>query len=242
MPQPGNEPDSSDPPDGRPGAEAVREANHRIANSLASLASFVRLHASELLRNPALTHERALDVLEEVQVRLLTVGRLHRLLATMEDSTATVDETLHQVCAATISSMSLPGQIELVEDLQPGLRLAADRMTAIAQIVTEVVANAIKHAYRDGNGRIVLRSHVDGEDLLVVEVEDQGPGLPPTFSSARSGGQGFAIIRSLVEQMGGEAELLPAFPGLLFRLRAPLTALRRAAAAAGTAPQPPELQ
>ncbi|MBW8760956.1 MAG: sensor histidine kinase, partial [Burkholderiales bacterium] len=81
---------------------------------------------------------------------------------------------------------------------------------------------------------ITVRLRRAGDDVW-IDVEDNGPGLPPELRGraferfVRGGtagegcGLGLAIVREIVEHHGGSAELLPAAPqGCIARLTLPL--------------------
>jgi len=110
----------------------------------------------------------------------------------------------------------------------------------LQQIVGNLVSNAIKFAPEGGRVDVRLRAEESG---IVIEVEDDGPGIAPEFlpyvferfrqadsSSTRpSGGLGLglAIVRHLVELHGGvvEAANRTPGPGALFTVRLPLRGL-----------------
>src|SRR5690606_24417279 len=99
-------------------------------------------------------------------------------------------------------------QLDLVLDQLPPVPLHPARLT---QVVSNLIDNAIKYTER---GLITVRGHHDEEaQLLVVTVEDTGPGLPgdvDLFQPFRQGrgasggvGLGLAIAARLCHAMGG---------------------------------------
>lgn len=118
----------------------------------------------------------------------------------------------------------------------PRIRADADRL---AQILSNLVDNAIKFNYPDGS--VILDAHVEGEHLE-LSVTDTGMGIPPEdlpriferfFRADRSHshdikgtGLGLAIVKHLVESHGGRvwAENAPA-RGTTFRFTLPLASL-----------------
>lgn len=116
--------------------------------------------------------------------------------------------------------------IRLQQDLSPGLRAAINRQE-LQQVLVNLVMNAA-HAMPAG-GTIMLgcRPQVmdDGHDGVVLDVADQGPGLPesvknglfqPFVTHKKDGtGLGLWISRSIVERYGGDirAANLPAEHG-----------------------------
>ncbi len=84
--------------------------------------------------------------------------------------------------------------------------------TLVDQVVTNLLANAVRHAPE--GSRIVLSARRKGEAWAEVSVTDQGPGIPPAlretiFTPFRTGpgsassGVGLAIARAIVEAHGG---------------------------------------
>ena len=99
--------------------------------------------------------------------------------------------------------------------------------------LTEALGALVENATRYARERITIRCHAVGEQALLIEVQDDGPGVPePALSDlltrgarldTQSGhtGLGLAICREIAEAAGGELRLENATPGLLARLRLP---------------------
>ena len=92
--------------------------------------------------------------------------------------------------------------------------LPAEVATALAMVLTELVQNAVEHAYADGaSGRIEVRAEQAGtarRRRLHVEVLDDGAGLPAGFDLAASPRLGLRIVRTLVDgELRGRLVLEP---------------------------------
>ena len=92
-------------------------------------------------------------------------------------------------------------------------------------VLNELMQNAVDHAFpaRDGRvqGRVELHLARD-DDALVVDVVDDGVGLPEGFSVDASRGLGLSIVQSLVTtELGGSMEMRSG-PGTCVRLTIPL--------------------
>jgi signal transduction histidine kinase len=139
----------------------------------------------------------------------------------------------------------------LAEEL-PGLAVEKDVCVAaerrvpldvdkVRRAVSNIAANA-----RDamgGRGRLTLRARIeprDDHEWLVLEIEDEGPGVPPeiretlfepfvTLGKKRGTGLGLAVARRFVADHGGTIELAPEAPGrgACFRLSLPASADER---------------
>jgi signal transduction histidine kinase/ActR/RegA family two-component response regulator len=125
-----------------------------------------------------------------------------------------------------------------------GLRVSGDR-TRLAQVVANLLTNAAR--YSEPGGSIVIRGFARGEQI-VLSVRDSGIGIAPEllpriyelFSQAKqtaergSGGLGLglSIVKSLIEQHGGEVEARSEGPGRgsEFELRLPRLSSKRPAA------------
>lgn len=112
--------------------------------------------------------------------------------------------------------------------------LALDR-DAFSQILSNLLSNVEKYAGESAKARVAISRDAGN---LIVEVEDNGPGIPAEArgrvflpfervgsrvdEGATGTGLGLAISRDLAEQMGGRLELLTVPKGAKFRLILPL--------------------
>jgi two-component sensor histidine kinase len=181
----------------------LREAHHRIANNLALIAGFVRLQTSKVARaGEPLTATEACLLLEEVGVRIQTVGRLHHLLGANAGA-ARVDlgEYLHSVCGILSESVCIHRSIELACDAAP-CDFPPEGAALLGLIVAELVTNSVKYSHPTGvGGRLSVRCRHTSDDTLILTVADDGVGLPEGFDPRVNGGLGMRVIRSLADQL-----------------------------------------
>ena len=97
--------------------------------------------------------------------------------------------------------------------------------------------NAVDHAFPPGDAAGLVEGSVrvamsrDGDEL-VVDVIDDGVGLPPGFDLAENAGLGLSIVQTLVTtEMGGAIDLRDDH-GTCVRIRVPVAATRTDAASA----------
>jgi signal transduction histidine kinase len=130
--------------------------------------------------------------------------------------------------------------IELVVDLEPLLPTVEVDETQIKQALMNLLVNA-RQVLGPG-GRVALRSRAGASGDVVVEVQDDGPGIPAAvrdrifdvFYSNRGGGTGLGlpIALQIVKGHGGAIEVETAEgKGTTFRIRLPRRQTRAALAA-----------
>jgi two-component sensor histidine kinase len=74
-------------------------------------------------------------------------------------------------------------------------------------IVNELINNILKHAFPDGYiGKIELNLRRSGENV-VLEVIDNGIGIPESFELDKSDSLGMQLIDTLVKQLDGIIEV-----------------------------------
>ena len=88
----------------------------------------------------------------------------------------------------------------------------ADVSISLGLIVTELVINALKHAFPDqSKGRIAIDYHSAGKDWM-LSVSDNGIGMP-TGDGAPKAGLGTGIVEALARNLNGTIALSDANPG-----------------------------
>ena len=211
-----------------------KEANHRIANNLASIAGLVRLHAAEASSrlSDLYTGADVRGLLNEIGSRIETVGRLHRLLSeTPADTSVNLGAYIAETAEALVGSLSDESHVRLSARGMQDCFLNPDQAVPVALIVSELITNAIKHAHPAGApGKIAVRCWTTMTGGVYVEVEDDGVGLPENFDPWKNGGLGLEIIRGLSQQL--DAKLMFDADGIGLRVRLAVPAMAMATEAA----------
>jgi signal transduction histidine kinase len=205
------------------------DASHQLRTPLTAL--------SMRLEEIVATADDQETVKEEATIALGQVERLtdvvQRLLTNARDprSGSAVDFDLDEVIKQQVEEWRPTYQNEgrtMARSGTRGLR-AVGTPGAVAQVLATLIENSLMH----GAGTVTLHTRVTGNQA-VVEVTDDGPGVPPdlgarvferTVSGRNSTGLGLAVARDLAEADGGRLELLqqrpPVFALFLSREIAP---------------------
>jgi PAS domain S-box-containing protein len=179
----------------------LREADHRIKNSLQLVASLLGLQRSRL------ADPDAIAALDNAITRVMAVGQAHKALHQSADLRHVDFYAMLQDLCAHVGTLN--PALSFTCDCPVGFQLDTARAIPLGLIVSELLTNAAKHAYPAGAG--VIRTSVGVEpETLRIEVADEGVGLPP--DAPRRAGLGSSIVRSLAAQVGVAVELASA-PG-----------------------------
>ena len=177
----------------------LREVNHRVANSLSLVASLVRLQAS------LIADQAAVSALQETQMRIHAIGNVHRHLYA-NNQVGTVDlgdylKSLLDELQTSIGDEARPHDIVLVSD---PLQLTTDKVISLGLVVSELVTNAFKYAYPQGEaGEIRVRLSRRTSDMIELVVEDDGAGFDPD-APVKGTGLGTKILNAMAATMGGD--------------------------------------
>ena len=91
--------------------------------------------------------------------------------------------------------------------------VAANKSVSLGLIVTELVINALKHAFpRHARGKIVVDYRSNGPDWT-LSVKDDGVGMPTGDQRAKAG-LGTGIIEALATHLGSSIQVLASNPGV----------------------------
>jgi two-component sensor histidine kinase len=204
---------------------SLREAHHRIANSLAILTGLIRMKAVRIAKQPGpLPSKEVEQLLERIAARLTAVGEVHRKLAAHPERSAVVelDEHLFETAKNLVGALSESARVHRIESATRGCVVHVEYIEAITLIVCEVSLNALKHA-QPGDAPLNLWVGCGAADdgMLCVEVIDDGIGLPEDFDPEKSSGLGFRVIHSLADQLGAVISFKSTTLGTHFLLSLP---------------------
>ncbi|MGZ6040135.1 MAG: sensor histidine kinase [Phenylobacterium sp.] len=203
-------------------SELLAEADHRIANHLTLLLSYLRLKTADIDRQREAPSRQAIHVLlDGVGAQIAAIAKLHRAMVP-GDLTGPVDLGLHlhEVCAPF--AQGLGGTSRIVEDFEPGCVVRRDQILPLSQIAAEVVTNALKHSGDSAEpGLVRVRCLNDETGAVRIEVIDDGEGFAPGFDPSSDGGYGFRLVRGLGQQLGARIDFESTPLGVCFRLTLP---------------------
>ena len=196
----------------------LKEIHHRVKNNLQIISSLLYLQMEYV----SLPQDK--ELFHESQKRIQAMALVHEELYGAEDlSSVNMRDYIPRLAERVLAGAALPVRLQCVVD---EVRLPVTRSIPCGLILNELVMNAVKHAFRPDGARTqpgVLRVGLRSSGpQLVLEVEDNGPGLPEDFDIRAMPTLGMTLVSSLTEQLAGTISAHSGPTGALFRLEMPL--------------------
>lgn len=195
----------------------LREIHHRVKNNMQVISSLLNLQANKEKEN------RVVEVLKESQNRVLAMALVHEYLyQTKSLAQIDISEYIRGLAYSITQSYGNGPTPELHISFNDRINIAPDQAIPCGLAVNELVTNAVKHAFPNGQaGRVFIECYRDEEGWLNISVKDNGIGFPDQFDWRRSQTLGLALVKGLIEnQLGGSVNLIHN-EGATFVLRFP---------------------
>ncbi len=195
----------------------IREIHHRVKNNLQTVAALLRLQSRRT------SIPEAKEALNESVRRVTSIALVHETLSMSGDERLDMDEVVDRVLPMMADVSTAESRVSLRREGSFGV-VGSALATPLVMVLTELVHNAMSHAYQAGSkGEVVVTVHRSAGWLDVV-VSDDGRGLPKGFSLERSKGLGLQIVRTLVDsELDASLSMRPREPkGTDAVLRVPL--------------------
>ena len=177
----------------------IREIHHRVKNTLQTVAALLRLQA----RRIDMPEARA--ALDEAVRRVGAIAVVHETLAHTPGEKIDADEVADRLIAL-VRDMSLTSRSVSVTRVGTFGVLPSEIVTPLAMALGELLQNAVEHG-KGADVRLLPRRE---DKRLLIDVIDEGPGIPAGFDPFGTGRLGLQIVRTLItEELGGELELGP---------------------------------
>ena len=186
----------------------LQEMQHRVANSLQIIAGVLLQSAKRVQSDETRRH------LHDAHSRVMSVAALQRQLSASRLADVALRSYLTDLCESIGASMIRDHDQLSLDVVADEGDVPADVSMAMGLIVTELVINALKHAFPlHRRGRIVVDYRRRGADWT-LSVKDNGVGLPKDTKRMKSG-LGASIVDALARQVGARVETRRLRPGVV---------------------------
>jgi two-component system, sensor histidine kinase PdtaS len=174
----------------------LQEVQHRVANSLQIIASVLMVSARKVQSEETRGH------LHDAHHRVMSIAAVQQQLAITTLSEVKLAPYLTKLCESLGASMIYDHKTLTLEVNADDSSVEATASVSLGLIVTELVINALKHAFpRHHTGKIVVDYRSDGGGWT-LSVSDNGIGMPPTQTI--KAGLGTSIVEALASRLDAE--------------------------------------
>jgi two-component sensor histidine kinase len=171
----------------------VQEMHHRVRNNLQTVAALLSLQIRS-----AEDAEWATEIREAVS-RIQAIAAVHDLLSDESRLAGTTVDIIARHVAEDAHSTLIPPHLKVKFDLPPSnLTVPSRQATILSLLINELTSNAIHHGFRDRNKGFIRIQSRNENGTAVVEVFNDGQGVPDGFNPAMSSGLGMKITQRLV--------------------------------------------
>lgn len=181
----------------------MKEIHHRVKNNLMIMASLLNMQARYI------EDEVARDIFKDSQSRAKTMALIHeKLYQSAELKKIDVQDYMESLAWDIYHAyIKDPHKIQLNVKVEQHM-LDINTAIPLGLILNEILTNSFKYAFPgDSNGIVNVKfSEKDNKEFL-LEVSDDGIGLPQDLHEKKGGSLGMILIHSLTEQIKGEIEI-----------------------------------
>ncbi len=176
----------------------LKEVHHRVKNNLQVILSLLDLHVDTM---PDMAHQ---SVLRNLHYRIHTMALVHETLY-QSNNMAEVDSSvyLQHLLDYLLRSYAVSSAVTLDLDLAP-IFITLDTAIPCGLILNEIVSNALKYAFPDDRpGILRVTWRVETGAMFVLQISDNGVGLPAGVNLDNPPTLGLQLVRLLTQQLRG---------------------------------------
>ncbi len=178
----------------------MREIHHRVKNNLQVISALLTLQADHV------EEQKAIEVLSSANARLKAMALVHEKLYESNNlAQIRIGEYVNDLVSDLISfNDEFAARIALTIDIDE-ISFGPDTMIPIGLIITELLTNAMKHAFPKGRqGKLQVRLRSINKDFFELQVSDDGIGISEEVQSGHSPSLGLELVAAFAKKLQGE--------------------------------------
>jgi chemotaxis protein methyltransferase CheR len=182
----------------------LQEMSHRVANSLQIIASILLMKAKTVDSPETRGH------LQDAHRRVISIASVQQhLQASGKGEQIAVGSYLSKLCETLAASMIADNRAISLNVVAGEGSSTSSQAVSIGLIVTELVMNALKHAFsarpRPGQ-KVIVGYEADGENWK-LSISDNGKGMPDRKGNTEKTGLGTSLVKALAQQLEAQVDV-----------------------------------
>jgi len=177
----------------------LREVHHRVKNNLQMISSLLRLQSRQV------SDDATKRLFDECRDRIYSISTIHERVYRSDNlAELDFDGYLRGITEQLLVSYDAQNRNILIQIQCPIHYMDVDRAISCGLILTELVSNALKHAFPDNSegGTIKIRMERE-QEFYRLTVSDDGAGLSDDYATHTEASLGLNLVRGLVSRLGG---------------------------------------
>lgn len=180
----------------------LKEVHHRVKNNLQIVMSLLSTQSAYL------ENDAALDAISASRNRVQAISLIHQKLYSTSD-VASIDMQAYIADLVNYLRDCLDTAKHRIrfEQLVEPIRIDLAQAVPVGLILNEAITNAIKYAFDDQGGEIIIGFQSIGNNNLLLTVADNGIGLLADFDIRKTTSLGMEMMKVLARQLRGTFEV-----------------------------------
>jgi len=178
----------------------LKEVYHRVKNNLQVITSLLNLQSGQS------DSAEVKSALQASRSRVHSMSLVHEQLYRSDSLRyISIKKYLNSIVAHLFGLYSSGNRNVTYEVFSDEINMTVNQVIPCGLIVTELVSNSFKYAFKDlKEGRVIVQLQKHEDNCATLEISDNGNGLPKDFDPANSRSLGLKLVDSLSRQLGGK--------------------------------------
>lgn len=180
----------------------MKEIHHRVKNNLQIVMGLLQRQSSFV------NNEEALNAIRDSEHRMHSIALIHQKLYQSESfAMVSMSDYIDEMTGYLRESFDLGTRISFEREVDD-IDLELNTAVPLGLILNEAITNAIKYAFATHEkGCIRVSLNQIGANSYMLQIADNGRGLPAEFDIKKTNSMGFNLMRGLSKQVGGSLEV-----------------------------------
>jgi len=173
-----------------------REIHHRVKNNLQVISSLLDIQSQTL------KDEEAAEVIKESRQRVQSMAFIHQnLYQSSSVQEIEINNYINNLADHLFQSYNIrKDKIRFTTDIDK-INLHSDTVIPLGMILNELISNSLKYAFKDMEEGEISVAMKQRENELLLQVKDNGKGLPAGFDISKLQSFGFKVIRAFAQKL-----------------------------------------